>query len=84
MTSGPAWTLKNFDESLDRWQKVSNPSPDLCVIVADWLMTRLIDPYHKATLDPVSDRWFARSQILMTGAATWSPARTGLTRPLAP
>lgn len=61
MTDETPWRIEQVDACLDRWHQIDNPSPDLQVIVADWLMTRIVDPYEGATADADQpDLWFAR------------------------
>jgi hypothetical protein len=48
VTSGAAWTLDNFDTWLARWRVSESADDDLQIIVADWIMTRVIDPFKGA------------------------------------
>jgi hypothetical protein len=40
------WNLTGFDEHLELWIQLSSPSDDLRVIVANWLLSRIDDPYQ--------------------------------------
>ena len=61
MTNGPSWKLRKFNYWLDRWEADEDPSPDLGFIVAEWVMTRMIDPFGGAEPDPDQpDLWFVR------------------------
>lgn len=61
MNDEPPWRVEQVDACLDRWHQIDDPSPDLRVHVAAWLMTRGVDPYEGATADAdQSDLWFAR------------------------
>ncbi|MGH3938179.1 MAG: hypothetical protein ACRDTG_06025 [Pseudonocardiaceae bacterium] len=60
MTNELPWRIEQVDICLDRWHHIDNPDPDLQVLVADWLMTRMADPYEGATPDADQpDLWFA-------------------------
>jgi hypothetical protein len=37
------WALERFEECLDRWIEVENPSDDLRIIVTEWVLSRFDD-----------------------------------------
>jgi hypothetical protein len=46
VTPGPtSWQLAGFEDALDRWIDIDQPSIDLRVIVGDWIFTRYDDPF---------------------------------------
>jgi hypothetical protein len=78
------WQLLQFIERLDEWAAREDPSEDLRVIVANWVINLHSNPY--ADLKP--QRGFpacgsAASRKPPTGTH-WSPARHGSTRSSAP
>jgi hypothetical protein len=40
------WNLTNLDVHLELWQQICDPPQDVRLIVAEWLMSRLEDPYE--------------------------------------
>lgn len=46
------WRLKDFEERFDAWVALDDPSPDLRFVVAEWMLTRMEDPYESARREP--------------------------------
>jgi hypothetical protein len=42
----PAWKLESFEERLDLWAELEKPPIDLRLVVAEWVITRMDDPYQ--------------------------------------
>ena len=40
------WILENFDERFEAWCELETPSDDVRYAVANWLISRLEDPYE--------------------------------------
>src|SRR4051812_47066490 len=65
---GPGWPvpdvglriLELFLERLDLWEEQENQPPDLLIIVATWIQSRMDDPFEGAErVDGFEDLWFA-------------------------
>lgn len=39
------WQLQGFEDALDRWIAIENPSIDLRFVVTEWVVGRADDPY---------------------------------------
>lgn len=48
----PLWSLFNAEEALDRWIHSSEPDQDLIIVVTEWLLSRLEDPYQGVRREP--------------------------------
>lgn len=55
------WALARFEIEFDLWVERANPSLDLRVVVLDWTLSRMVDPYQGAVREPDFDNlWRAR------------------------
>jgi len=53
------WLLFDFEERFDAWVALEQPSPELRVLVLDWILTRQQDPYRGVRREPGFDNlWF--------------------------
>ena len=60
MPDGGSWTLELFLERLDLWEDQEDPPPDLLIIVASWIQSRMDDPFENAErVDGFEELWFA-------------------------
>lgn len=46
------WDLREFDERFDAWAARDSPSPDLRLVVYQWIFSRREDPYEGAKREP--------------------------------
>ena len=54
-----AWALEGFEEALDRWIALEQPTADLRVAVTAWILTRFDEPYVGVWRAPGFDNlWF--------------------------
>jgi hypothetical protein len=40
------WQILGTEDCLTRWQDLEKPSTDLCFLVAEWLLSKMDDPYQ--------------------------------------
>ena len=53
------WRLENFEDRLDAWIAVENPTEDLRFIVTEWVLTRFDHPYTDVSREPeFPNLWF--------------------------
>ncbi len=55
------WQLNGFEDALDRWISLDDPSLDLRFLVTEWVLGRADDPYVGASrrLEIASNYWLA-------------------------
>ncbi|MFY1689410.1 hypothetical protein [Plantactinospora sp. WMMB782] len=55
------WQLVDFEARFDAWADRDNPSTELRIVVAEWILTRMEDPYEGARREPgFPDLWSVR------------------------
>jgi len=55
------WQILGTEECLDRWQDREEPSTDLSFLVAEWLVSKLDDPYQGMRRVPeLPNLWFGK------------------------
>ena len=55
------WQLENFEERLDTWILVENPSDDLRFVVTEWVISRFDNPYADVSREPeFPNFWFGQ------------------------
>ena len=56
------WTLKRFEECLDRWIETRDPGEDLSYLVTEWILTRQDEPYRGVARDgQVDNLWYCNA-----------------------
>jgi hypothetical protein len=63
--------LADFEERFEAWADRDNPSADLRFVVAEWILTRMEDPYEGAQREPgFPDLWSVRIRGTAVGERT--------------
>lgn len=54
------WELVGFEEALDRWIEIDDPSIDVRFVVTEWVVGRADDPYAgmQRRTDVAANYWF--------------------------